>query len=86
MTISKKHLDAIKKIRDEDIDFSDIPETDAAFWAEAEVVMPQPKKAISLRIDPDVFDWFQKAGKGYQTHINAVLRSYMEAHKGRDAR
>ncbi len=60
------------------IDFSDIPETDAAFWADAEVRLPQNKKGVFLRIDPEVLQWFKEKGKGYQTRINAVLRHYVE--------
>ncbi len=30
----------IAEIEDGDIDFSDIPELDESFWAEAEIVMP----------------------------------------------
>jgi len=37
------------------------------------------KSAISLRVDPEVLDWFRDQGPGYQTRINAVLRAYMEA-------
>ena len=37
------------------------------------------KAAISLRVDPEVLDWFRTQGPGYQTRINAVLRAYMEA-------
>ncbi|PHR00124.1 MAG: hypothetical protein COB29_16210 [Sulfitobacter sp.] len=37
------------------------------------------KKAISLRLDTDVIDWFKSEGKGYQSRINAVLRAYMRA-------
>ncbi len=36
------------------------------------------KSAVSIRLDPDVLDFFRDGGKGYQTRINAVLRSYME--------
>jgi len=36
-----------------------------------------------LRVDPDVLTFFRKQGRGYQTAINAVLRRYMEARKGR---
>jgi uncharacterized protein (DUF4415 family) len=36
-----------------------------------------------MRIDRDVLDWVQAKGRGYQTRINAVLRSYMEASEGR---
>jgi uncharacterized protein (DUF4415 family) len=37
------------------------------------------KSAISLRVDPEVLDWFKTQGPGYQTRMNAVLRAYMEA-------
>lgn len=57
----------------------DAQPTDEAFWANAEVVMPQPKRAISLRVDSDVLEWFKSHGSGYQTRMNAVLRAYMEA-------
>ncbi len=86
MSISKKRLAEIEKIQDKKIDYSDIPETDVNFWAKAELKMPETKKGVYLRVDSEVLRWFQKAGKGYQTRINAVLRSYMEAQKGRDAR
>jgi uncharacterized protein (DUF4415 family) len=36
-------------------------------------------------VDHDVVQWLKKNGKGYQTRINAILRSYMEAQTG-DAR
>jgi uncharacterized protein (DUF4415 family) len=74
-------LKAIKAIRDEDIDYSDIPETDAAFWAGAELRMPQTKKGVYLRLDQDVLEWLKAQGPGYQTRINAILRAYMEAHQ-----
>lgn len=48
-------------------------------WSRAEVVIPEPKQMISLRLDADVLDFFKAQGKGYQTRINAVLRAYMGA-------
>ena len=50
-------------------------------WSRAQVTMPRPKQAISVRLDADVLDFFRAGGRGYQTRINAVLRSYMEAHR-----
>lgn len=47
-------------------------------WSDAVLVMPSRKKAISIRVDEDVLDFFKKAGAGYQRRINAVLRSYMQ--------
>ena len=42
------------------------------------VELPEPKEQITLRLDKDVLAWFRTRGKGYQTLINAVLRSYYE--------
>ncbi|WFE74038.1 BrnA antitoxin family protein [Roseinatronobacter sp. S2] len=48
-------------------------------WTRAELVTPEPKKMISLRVDPDVLDFFKSQGSGYQTRMNAVLRAWMDA-------
>lgn len=50
-------------------------------WSRAVVVPAQQKTPVSLRIDPDILDFFKSQGKGYQTRMNAVLRAYMEAQK-----
>jgi uncharacterized protein (DUF4415 family) len=47
-------------------------------WSQAVLVVPPRKKAISIRIDPDVLDYFKNEGPGYQRRINAVLRSYVD--------
>jgi uncharacterized protein (DUF4415 family) len=47
-------------------------------WSQAVLVVPPRKKAISIRLDPDVLDYFKNEGPGYQRRINAVLRSYVE--------
>jgi uncharacterized protein (DUF4415 family) len=39
---------------------------------------PPKKKAISIRLDEDVLDYFKKEGAGYQRRMNAVLRSDMQ--------
>ncbi len=49
-------------------------------WVTTELPMPRRKAHASLRIDADVLDWFRAQGRGYQTKINAVLRSYFEQH------
>lgn len=50
-------------------------------WDSAVLVIPEPKQAISLRVDQDVLAFFKAEGPGYQTRMNAVLRAYMEAKK-----
>lgn len=68
-----------------------IPRADAAAAAATQVteavrgmarqglVRSRRKAAISLRIDPEVLDWFKAQGPGYQTRINTVLRAFKEA-------
>jgi len=41
--------------------------------------MPAKKQSITLRLDQEVLGWFRQSGRGYQTRINAVLRSYVAA-------
>ncbi|WP_424102505.1 BrnA antitoxin family protein [Moorena producens] len=77
MSISPKRLEEIKNIPDSEIDTSDIPELDDHFWENAKMVKPITKKAISIPLDSDIIDWFKSQGKGYQSSINNVLRSYV---------
>jgi len=49
------------------------------FWDAAVLVEPARKQAISLRVDEDVLAWFKQGGPRYQSRMNAVLRSYMNA-------
>ena len=69
------------EIQDKEIDYSEIPELDDTFWANVVIAYPEKKKPVTLRLDADVLDWFRCLGKGYQTRINSVLRSFYEAHK-----
>jgi uncharacterized protein (DUF4415 family) len=55
---------------------------DDDFWRNARAVMPPPGKAsVHLRLDADVLEWFRDQGRGHLSRMNAVLRSFMEAHK-----
>lgn len=77
MNISQNRLQEILNIPDDKIDTSDIPELDDHFWENAKMITPITKKAVSLRLDSDVLDWFKNQGKGYQSVINNVLRTYV---------
>ncbi len=78
---SKTDGDRIKAMRDEDIDYSDIPALDDQFFANAIMWKPR-KKQMTIRIDADVYDYFKSLGTKYQTRMNAVLRRYMELTQG----
>jgi len=79
--IIKSDLKRLDAMRDEDIDYSDIPELDEDFWKDAKQVIPPGKKQLTIRLDADVLTWLKAQGKGYQSRINAILRSYYEAHQ-----
>ena len=49
----------------------------AVDWDSATVEMPQPKAVLNMRVDREVLDYFRETGRGYQTRINAVLKSYV---------
>jgi len=72
----------VDALTDEDIAKAVADDPDAApidvDWSDAVLVIPPKKKAISIRVDEDVLDFFKRQGEGYQRRINAVLRSYMQ--------
>ena len=82
---SETDWERVRKMRDEDIDYSDLPEVTPEMFAIAIVQKGfkpvPPKQQVTLRIDDEVITFFRKQGQGYQTKINQLLRAYMEAHK-----
>ena len=82
---SETDLKRLHQMKDEDIDFSDIPEVPPEMFARGIVrrgLKPViRKKQLTLRVDGDVVEWYQKQGPGYQTRINSLLRAYMEEHR-----
>ena len=52
-------------------------------WENASIELPQPKAVLNMRVDRDVLEFFRKSGKGYQSRINAVLRSYVRRQEQR---
>ncbi len=71
--------EALRKMRDEDIDLSDIPELDKNFWKNAKIVRPDSTQQVTLRIKKSVLEYFKAGGKGYQTRMNQVLESFVKS-------
>lgn len=77
----------VRAMTDEDIEraVAEDPDSDTMVDDPTEIYVgivadwtPPPRKAaISIRLDEDVLAFFKAAKGPYQTHINAVLRSYM---------
>jgi uncharacterized protein (DUF4415 family) len=72
----KLELKALGELPEEEIDYSDIPES-------LEFYRPI-KKSTTLRIDADVLAWLRSGGKGYQTRINSILRREMVASQAKE--
>jgi len=78
--VSKKDLDRVDAIKDEDIDYSDIPKiTDFSNfrpWEHRQMFKPV-KQTITCKLDADIVAWLKQDGKGYQTRLNSILRKVM---------
>jgi uncharacterized protein (DUF4415 family) len=78
---------AVDALTDKDIEAAVRNDPDAVpldvDWSQAVLVIPSKKKAISIRVDEDVLDFYKKQGTGYQRRMNAVLRSYMDQTSGK---
>jgi uncharacterized protein (DUF4415 family) len=75
----KAELEALAKMPDAAIDYSDIPPLSDEFWEKA---MRNPfykptKQSTTIRLDSDILLWLKSKGKGYQTRINKILREAM---------
>lgn len=77
----RSDLAAARAKTSEDIerDASSDPDDDVTLdWSSVEISPPRNKQGVFLRLDPDVVEHFKQGGAGYQTRINAVLRSYVK--------
>ena len=81
----ERTAEKLAALPDDQIDYSDIPELDDDFWENAKIVAPPGKERITFRVDREVLEYFRKDGPGYQTRMNAVLRSFVEAHRDKDS-
>jgi uncharacterized protein (DUF4415 family) len=82
----KSDLARIDRMRDAEIDYSDIPRLDRTFLKKATVAWPPVKQQLTIRLDADVLAWLKGHGRGYQTRINRILRVVMESQPESQAR
>jgi uncharacterized protein (DUF4415 family) len=76
MSITDKRLAELAARSDDKIDYSDIPELNDEFWANAKLVEPEGTQQVTLRVKKSVLDAYKATGKGYQTRMNTVLESF----------
>ena len=78
--LTPERLAAMRAIRDEDIDFSDLPEATDEMLAKAVRGRPKKsvtKKATNIRLSPDVLDGLKKLGRGWQTRVDEAMREWL---------
>ena len=77
----------LRDMKDEDIDFTDIPPITEAMWKNGMLrrnLKPIPRKnQDNLPIDKDIIEFFKKQGFNYPLEINKLLRAYMETHQAK---
>ena len=85
--LDEERIKKLKKIKDKDIDISDMPaltQEQLARFVPAKLLnrsLYRPVKIpVKINYDADVLEWFRSFGKGYQTKMNAALREYMLNH------
>lgn len=78
----RSDLDRVRALTEDELEASiDLAEEGEVDWSSLQVGLPEPKRQLTLRLDADVVDWFKSRGPGYQTRMNAVLRSYVDSQR-----
>ncbi len=77
----EEQLSFLKNMKDEDIDFSDIPEIDGSeVWRPNSVFYKPVKSKFNVTLDNDVISWLRK-NKGKASHlINELVKKEMLRH------
>lgn len=70
---------ALAKMRDADIDYSDIPPLSTAQLRSAVRggIYRPVKRQMTVRLDTDVLEWLKSQGQGYHSRLNGILRTAM---------
>ena len=82
---SRREIEALAAMAEEDIDTSDIPEVLDWSGAKRGVFYRPIKQQLTLRLDADVVDWFRSNGNGYQSRINSALREFVSQQERKKA-
>jgi uncharacterized protein (DUF4415 family) len=61
---------------DDEINYSDIPNTDEKFWDNAEILKPHKKVDFTITIDDDLALWLKEKGNNSNQILNTIIRSY----------
>lgn len=72
-------LDKLDSIKDDEIDYSDIPELDEKYLVEVELGSEDSQDEVLLKVDHEVLEFFKNQSKNYQVSMSHVLKAYVAA-------
>ena len=76
-TLSQTDWKRLESMTDEDIDTSDIPDLNEAFFRQAQVQQAY-QQTVTMELDSDLIEWLNSKGQNYQVLCNALLRNYIQ--------
>ena len=81
----KTDWNKVKNLSEKEREIAAESDPDNPLWTDemfesAVLLEPQKKVSVHMYLDQDVVRWFKSGGRGYQTRINAVLKSYVHKH------
>jgi uncharacterized protein (DUF4415 family) len=74
----------LRAMSGEEIERNAAEDPDNPEWTDEELAIAERiptrsgKSAIYIRLDPEILEYFRESGPGYQSRINAVLRTYVQ--------
>lgn len=78
----RAEIEQLEAMPESAIDTRDVPEVRDWSTALRGRFYRPVKRQITLRLDADVIDFFERGGKGYQTRMNEALRDWVRQHGG----
>jgi uncharacterized protein (DUF4415 family) len=80
---SLEQLESLKKMNDDDIDYSDVPPLNKEQLDEVARIVRERKErmpSITLRLPSQILDKYKELGKGYTSVMAHILCEYIQEH------
>ena len=80
---SGTNWEKLRDMKDEDIDYSDIPPITDEMWKKGFVKNRQSKQndSESVIVEKEIIEFFKNQEGDYRENINRLLREYVETHQ-----
>lgn len=78
---SRTDWEALTRMSDAEIDYSDIAPLTEDFFRRARLWKPHQKVQVTVEVDADILEWFQTEDDDWEARLQAALRLYVETHR-----